>query len=76
MSLIHVQFVHNSGLNYSSKGKWQQINIVPCENGYIQILNTGSMHWICVADMTSGKSSNQVYYILDSLFFSKKYSNV
>ena len=71
MSLIHVQFVHNSGLNYSSKGKWQQINIVPCENGYIQILNTGSMHWICVADMTSGKSSNQVYYILDSLFFPK-----
>ena len=29
------------------------------------------MHWICVANMTSGKSSNQVHYVFDSLFSRK-----
>ena len=41
------------------------------ENGNIQILRAGSMHWICVANMTRGKSSNQVHYIFDSLFSRK-----
>ena len=29
------------------------------------------MHCICVANMTSGKSSNQVHYVFDSLFSRK-----
>ena len=29
------------------------------------------MHWICVANMTSGKSSSQVHYVFDSLFSRK-----
>ena len=41
------------------------------ENGNIQILRAGSLHWICVANMTRGKSSNQVHYIFDSLFSRK-----
>ena len=41
MSLIHE---HIDGLTDSSIGKCQQFNIVPRENGYIQILHVGSMH--------------------------------
>ena len=61
MSLIQEQFSHIGGLTDSSIGKCQQFDIVPRENGYIQILHAGFMHWICVANMTSGKSSNQVH---------------
>ena len=59
MGLIHEQFPHIGGLADSSTGKCQQFDIVSRENGYIQILHAGSMHWICVANMISGKSSNQ-----------------
>ena len=71
MSLIQEQFSHIGGLTDSSIGKCQQLDIVPRENGYIQILRAGSMHWICVVNMTSGKSSNQVHYVFDSLFSQK-----
>ena len=71
MSLIHEQFSHIGGLTDSSIRKCQQFDIVPSENGYIQILHAGSMQWICVANMTSGKSSNQVHYVFNSLFSRK-----
>ena len=71
MSLIHEQFSHVAGLADSSIGKYQQFDTVPRENGYIQILHAGSMQWICFANMTSGKSSNQVHYVFDSLFSRK-----
>ena len=69
--MIHEQFPYIGGLTDCSIGKCQQFDIVPRENGYIQILHAGSMHWICVANMTSGKSSNQVHYVFDSLFSRK-----
>ena len=34
------------------------------------------MRWICVANMTSGKSSNQVHYVFDSLFSRKMQQDV
>ena len=71
MSLIHEQCSHIAGLTDSSIGKCQQFDIVPRENGYIQILHAGSMHWICVTNMNIGKSSNQVHYVFDSLFSRK-----
>ena len=70
MSLIHEQFPHIGGLTDSSIGKCQQFDIVPRENGYIQILHAGSMYWICTANMASEKS-NHVHYIFDSLFSRK-----
>ena len=39
MSLIHEQISQIAGLIDSSIGKCQQFDIVPCENGYIQILH-------------------------------------
>ena len=60
MSFIHEQFPHIGGLTDSSIGKCQKFDIAPSENGYIQILHAGSMHWICVANMACGKLSNQV----------------
>ena len=71
MSLIHKQFPHIDGLTDSSIGKCRQFDIALHENGNIQILRADSMHWICVANMTSGKSSNQVHYVFDSLFSRK-----
>ena len=59
MGLIHEQFLHIGGLADFSTGKCQQFDIVSRENGCIEILHAGSMHWICVANITSGKSSNQ-----------------
>ena len=76
MSLIHEQFSHIACLTDSTIGKCQQFDIVPRENGYIQILHAGSMHWICVANMTIGKSSNQVHYVFDSLFSRKTQQDV
>ena len=67
---------HIGGLTDSSIGKCQQFDIVPRENGYIQILHADSMHCICVANMTSGKSSNQVHYVFDSLFSRKVQQDV
>ena len=58
--MIHEQFPYIGGLTDCSIGKCQQFDIAPRENGYIQILHPGSMHWICVASKTSGKLSNQV----------------
>ena len=69
LSLIHEQLPHISGLNDSSIGKCQQFDIVPRENSYIQILHVGSMHWICVANMSRGRLSNQVHYVF---LFSRK----
>ena len=71
MGLIHEQFPHIGGLADSSTGKCQQFDIVSRENGYIQILHAGSMHWICVENMISGKSSNQQHYVFDGLFLRK-----
>ena len=71
MSLIHEQFLHIGGLTDSSICKFQQFDIVPRENRYIQILHAGSVHWIYVANMTSEKLSNQVPYIFDSIFSQK-----
>ena len=71
MSLIHEQFPQIGSLTDSSIVKCQHFDIVSHENGYIQILHAGSMHWICVAKMTSGKSSNEVHYVFDSLFLQK-----
>ena len=34
------------------------------------------MHWISVANMNSGKSSNQVHYVFDSLFSRKTKQDV
>ena len=76
VSLIHEQFSHIGGLTDSSIGKCQQFDIAPRENGYIQILHAGSMQWICVANMTSRKSSNQVHYVFDSLFSRKVQQDV
>ena len=76
MSLIHEQCSHIAGLTGPSIGKCQQFDIVPRENGYFQILHAGSMHWICVANMTIGKSSNQVHYVFDSLFSRKTQQDV
>ena len=66
MSMIHEQFPCIGGLTDSSIGKCQQFDIVHRENGYIQISHAGSVDWICVANMTSGKSSSKVHYIFDS----------
>ena len=66
----------SSHITDSSIGKCQQFDIAPRENGYIQILHAGSMQWICVANMTSRKSSNQVHYVFDSLFSRKVQQDV
>ena len=71
LSLIHGPFTHIGGLNDSSIGKCKQFDIVSLENGNIQILHAGSMHWICATNMTREKLSNQVHYIFDSLFLKK-----
>ena len=71
MSMIHEQFPNIIGLTDSSIGKCQQFDIVTVEYGYIQKLHVGSMYWTCLANMTSGKPSNQVHYIFDSLFLRK-----
>ena len=71
MGLIHENFPHIGGLTDSSRGKCQQFANVLRENGYIQILHASSMRWICVANMISGKSSNQMHYVFDSLFSQK-----
>ena len=71
ISLIHEQLPHIGGLTDSSIGKYQQFDIVPRENGYIQILQACSRHWIYVANMTSGKSSYQVHCVFDSSFLRK-----
>ena len=62
---------HIGGLTDSPIFKYQQLDIVPREKGYIQILHAGSMHWICVANMIGGKSSNQMHYVFDCLFLRK-----
>ena len=76
MSLIDDQFPHIGGLTDSSIGKCQQFVTVPRENGYHQILHTGYMHCICVANITSRKLSNQVHYIFDTLFSRKMQQDV
>ena len=47
--------------------------IVTLENGYIQILLTSSIHWICVSNMTSGKFPKCVFLIA---YFCQKYSKM
>ena len=68
MSLIHEQLPYMGDLTDFSIGKCQQFNFVPREILYIQIMHAGSRHWICVGNMTSGKLSNQMRFVFDSLF--------
>ena len=71
ISKINEQFPNIIAFTDSSIDKCQQFDIVSREYGYIQILNAGSMHWICVSNITSATSSNQVLYIFDSLLSQK-----
>ena len=69
--MINEQLPNIIGFTDSSIGKCQQFDIVSREYGYIQILHAGSMHWICVANITGAKSSKRVHYIFDSLLSRK-----
>ena len=44
MNLIHEQFPRNGGLTDSSTDRYQQFDIMPLENGYIQILHAAFLH--------------------------------
>ena len=45
--------------------------IVKKDQPYIQILNTGRLHWICAANMKTHRKSNASTYIYDSLNYGK-----
>ena len=44
MNLIHEHFPHIGSLTDSSIGTYQEFDIMPRENGYIQILHAGFLH--------------------------------
>ena len=68
---IKSDFPNVGGLFDTSLLKWNMQDVIPSHNQYIQIVNLGNLHWICVASFVNGldthKVDNQHHFIYDSL---------
>ena len=70
--LLKNSFKEIAGLQDTVIGKTKAFGIVKNEKKYVQILHSGSFHWICVANMQSNKTDNgycQIHDILTSESF-------
>ena len=47
--------------------KWNDQDIIPTQRRYVQIVNLGNSHWVCVSSTSKSKNSNQTHDIWDSL---------
>ena len=66
-NLLKMQFPHIGGLQDTVIGKTQAFDIIKSDEKYIQILHSGSYHWICTANMSQSKKENSYCQIYDSL---------
>ena len=66
-NIFKKQFPKIAELQDPVTGKSQAFDIIRNEEKYIQILHTGSFHWICVASMQRNKTDNGYCQVYDSL---------
>ena len=64
--LLQKQFPNIGGFQDTVIGKVQEFDTIPGSKKYIQILHAGSLHWLCVANVSEEKTSDE-HYIFDSL---------
>ena len=68
-NLLKEQFPEISRFQDTVIGKAQSFDIVKTDENFIQLLHVGSLHWVCVANVSENKSHNgecQLYDILSN----------
>ena len=75
-NLLKVQFPEISGFQDTVIGKTQSFNIGKTNENFIQLLHLGSLHWVCVANVSENKSHNGECQLYDSLSNGKVFSDV
>ena len=66
-NLLKEQFPEISGFQDTVIGKTQSSDIVKTDGNFIQLLHVGSLHWVCVANVSENKSHNGECKLYDSL---------
>ena len=66
-NLLKEQFPELSGFQDTVIGKTQSFDIVKTDGNFIQLLHVGSLHWVCVANVSENKSHNGECKLYDSL---------
>ena len=66
-SLLSKQFPKICSFQDTVMGKLEELDLIPTEKNYTQILHDSSLHWVCVANMESRKKDNEIHYLYDSL---------
>ena len=61
------QFPEFEGFFDTVLGATQSFDIITSDKKFIQVLHTGHLHWICVANTSAAKSTNQICHVYDSL---------
>ena len=70
------QFPKISGFQDNVIGKTQSFNIVKTNENFIQLLHVGSLHWVCIANVSENKSHNGESQLYDRLSNGKVSPNV
>ena len=69
--LLKEQFPEIFGFQDTVFGRIQSFNMVKTDENFIQLLHVGSLHWVCVANVSENKSRNGECQLYDSLFHGK-----
>ena len=69
--LLKEPFPEISGFQDTVIGKIQSFNMVKTDENLIQLLHVGSLHWVCVANVSENKRRNGECQLYDSLFHGK-----
>ena len=66
-NLLKEQFPDISGFQDTMMGKTQSFDIVKTNENFIHLFHVGSLHWVCVANLSENKSHNGECQLDDSL---------
>ena len=66
-NLLKEQFTEISGFQDTVTGKTQSSDIVKTNENFIQLLNVGSLHWVCVTNVSENKIDKGECQLYDSL---------
>ena len=67
-NLLVKQFPGILGLRNTCLGKMYQLEVIPVDKLYIQLLQPGSMHCVCLSNIEKSKCCNGTHYVCNSLF--------
>ena len=73
--LLKERFPNLDGFQDTLLGETNAFSTIKRHKKFVQILHTGNMHWICIANTYKGKYQNDVCHVYDSLNNGKLSSN-